>query len=160
MRKLTATLCLMIAVLFWTTMSIAKAGSWVDEDGGAIVKMQDGIISIYSLNSFFYFDEIFSNVRKHRIKVRVCLGFNEPNRPKDCRREVTTRYSMHNQGKNRAIHADMSAFPFIVSAFEDYLRSGRTMKISFDDGDLYAAYILNKTHVIDKKSKKILALPD
>ena len=54
----------------------------------------------------------------------------------------------------------MSSFPFIVSAFEDYLRSGRTVKISFDDGDLYAAYILNKTHVIDKKSKEILALPD
>jgi hypothetical protein len=34
------------------------------------------------------------------------------------------------------------------------------MKISFDDGDLYTAYILNKAHVIDKKSEKILALPD
>jgi hypothetical protein len=40
------------------------------------------------------------------------------------------------------------------------LKSGRTMKISFDDGDFYAAYILDKTHVIDKESKKILALPD
>jgi hypothetical protein len=105
-------------------MSIAKADSWVDDDGGAIVKMQDGIISIYSLNSFFYFDEIFSNVRKHRIKVRVCLGFNKPKHPKDCGREVTTRYSMHNQGKNRAIHADMSSFPFIVSAFAGLLEIG------------------------------------
>ncbi|MDC0986714.1 hypothetical protein OAS67_05485 [Alphaproteobacteria bacterium] len=160
MKNLTTTLCLTLAVLLWTTMSIAKADSWVDEDGGAIVKVQDGIISIYSLNSFFYFDGIFSNVMKHRIKVRVCMGFNEPNRPKDCRRDMATRYSIHNKGKNRAIHVKMSSFPFIISAFEGYLKSGRTMKISFDDGDFYAAYILDKTHVIDKESKKILALPD
>jgi hypothetical protein len=32
MKNLTATICLMIAVLFWTTMSIAKADSFVDDD--------------------------------------------------------------------------------------------------------------------------------
>ena len=53
-----------------------------------------------------------------------------------------------------------SSFPFLISAFEDYLKAGRTMRISLDDDDLYAAYILNKTHTLTKESKDVLALTD
>ena len=72
MKNLTITLCLTISVLLWTTMSIAKADSWVDEDGGAIVKVQDGIISIYSLNS----SAVVAKNRRNHISLPL-----EENRP-------------------------------------------------------------------------------
>ena len=162
MKKLPILVFLFIG-LFWGTIPLAKADSWIDEDGESIVKVEDTVITIYSLNSFYYFDEIFSNVRKNDKKIRVCFGFDEngkTGRPTDCIEHLKAHYSFHNHGKNRAIHVDISSFPFLISAFEDYLKAGRTMRISLDDYDLYAAYTLNKTHALTKKSKDILALPD
>jgi hypothetical protein len=162
MKKLPLLVFLFIG-LFWGTIPLAKADSWIDEDGDSIVIVEDTVISIYSLNSFYYFDEIFSNLRKNDKKIRVCFGFDangETGRPADCIKDLAANYSIHNHGKNRAIHVDISSFPFLISAFEDYLKAGRTMRISLDDDDLYAVYILNKTHALTKESKDVLALTD
>ena len=159
---------LLLVYLFiglWGIMPLAKADSWIDEDGDSIVKVEDTVITIYSLNSFYYFDEIFSNVRKNDKKIRVCFGFDEngkTGRPTDCIKDLavaSSSVSIRNHVK-KAIHVDISSFPFLVSAFEDYLKAGRTMRISLDDYDLYAAYILNKTHALTEESKDVLALTD
>lgn len=142
---------------------MAQADSWIDEDGGTIVRVKGSVISIFSLDSFYYFDQILSNVRKNQIKIRVCLGFGKKNKtgqPTDCIKDLSAHYSFHNKGKNRAIHVKLSSFSFLLSAFEDYLISGRTMKISIDDGDLYSVYTLNKKHLLTKESENVLALPD
>ena len=162
MKKLLILVYLFIG-LFWGIMPLAKADSWIDEDGDSIVTVEDTVISIYSLNSFYYFDEIFSNVRKNDKKITVCFGFDaswSTGRPSDCIEDLAATPSFHNHGKNRALHVDIPSFSFLISAFEDYLKAGRTMRFSLDDDDLYAAYILNKTHALTKESKDVLALTD
>jgi hypothetical protein len=140
-----------------------KPDVWTDEDGGSFVRIKGGIVSIYNLNNFYYFDQIFTTIRKGESNIRVCFGENVENKtgtPTDCFKNVKASFSVHNKGKNRAIHAEMINYPFMLKAFEAYLSSGTTMKISIDNGDLYYASILNQNYKLTAESDAILKLPD
>ena len=151
--------CLFIT-FFSSYVSIAKTDTWIDEDGETLVKIDSRIVSIQSLNSFYYFDKIFTNIRQNNTKIKLCLGFNQNTLPKDCTNYIEAEYFFYNKGKNRTINIDMYSSPLLLKAFEDYLKSGKTMKISIDDNDLYAAYILNKKYILTEKSIKIIKLPN
>ena len=144
--------------LFYINNNFVRADLWIDEDGDSYVNINNGTLSINSLNSFYYFDQIFTNIRKTNTKVRWCLGENKAGIPKDCTNYMEANYYFYNSGKNRVLSMDVNNFPFLVKAFENYLKSGKTMKVSIDDNDLYAAYILNKNFNLTNASKKILKL--
>ena len=107
-----------------------------------------------------FFDQIFGNVRKNEIKLTLCLGFPKKDRPSDCIQKLPSNYSVHNHGKTRALHVDLSSYPFLTSSFEQQLRIGKTMEISIDDGDLYSSYMLNKKYNLKEESIKIFKLSD
>ena len=53
-----------------------KSDVWIDEDGTAAIEIKkNGLISFFDTGSFYYFDQIFGNVRKNEIKLTLCLGF-------------------------------------------------------------------------------------
>ncbi len=138
-----------------------KSDVWIDEDGTMAVEIKDnGQISFFDTGSFYYFDQIFGNVRKNKIQLNVCLGLPKKGMTSDCIRKLQTHYAIHNRGKTRSLHVDLSNYPFLISSFEEQLRLGETMEISVDDGDLYSAFILNKDYKLKDKSIRILTLSD
>ena len=138
-----------------------KSDVWIDEDGTAAIEIKkNGLISFFDTGSFYYFDQIFGNVRKNEIKLTLCLGFPKKDRPSDCIEKLPSNFSVHNHGKTRALHVDLSNYPFLTSSFEEQLRLGKTMEISIDDGDLYSSYILNKDYKLKEESIKIFKLSD
>jgi hypothetical protein len=155
MGRFKLSLFLMLVML----TSFAKSDNWVDIDGGAIVRFKDESISIFSLNSFFYFDQIFNAVRKEKKQLRLCIGKGDmAGRPNDCFEDVSALPRIYNQGKNRALHLDFSSHPFVIELLEDQLVNGHLIKISIDDGDLFSAYTLHKTHIISEEADRILSL--
>ncbi len=138
-----------------------KSDVWIDEDGFTAVEIKEnGLISFFDTGSFYYFDQIFGNVRKNEIKLTLCLGFPQKDRPSDCLKKLPSNFSVHNNGKTRALHVDLSKYPFIISSFEEQLQLGKTMEISIDDGDLFASYNLNRGHKLKEESMKIFKLSD
>lgn len=138
--------------------NVANADIWIDEDRESFVEIKNNRITINSLNSFYFFDQIFTNVRKNDTKIRLCLGENIKGIPKDCTDYMKANPFFYNHGKNRAISLDIDEGIFLIQAVENYLKHGKIMKISIDDNDLYAAYILNKKFTLNRKSLKILKL--
>ena len=137
----------------------AKSDNWVDIDGGAVVRFKPESISIFSMDSFFYFDQIFNAVRKEGIKLRLCIGRGDSEgRPKDCFEDVSALPRIYNQGKNRALHLNFSNHPYVIELLEDQLTTGHQLKISIDDGYLFSAYTLHKAHVISEEADRILSL--
>ncbi|MDC1001507.1 hypothetical protein OAS89_03380 [Alphaproteobacteria bacterium] len=152
-----------IVMGFLFNITAAKSDVWTDEDGASFVQIKEGMVSIYSLNDFYHFDQIFTTIRNGKSKIRVCIGENIENKtgmPTDCFIDIKASYSFHNKGKSRAIHAEMFNYPFILKAFEEYLGSGNTMKISIDNNDLYYASILNINYKLTAESEAVLKLPD
>ena len=138
-----------------------KSDVWIDEDGTTAIEInENGIISFFDTGSFYYFDQIFGNVRKNKIKLNLCLGFPQKGMPSDCFKKLPSNFSVHNNGKTRALHVDLSHYPFLTSAFEKQLRLGKTMEISIDDEDLYSSFSLNKDHKLKKESIEIFRLLD
>ena len=151
---------LLLAVIALHT-DIIKSDVWIDEDGTSAVEIKEnGLVSFFDTGSFYYFDQIFGNVRKNKIKLTLCLGLPQKDRPSDCLEKLPSNFSVHNHGKTRALHVDLSNYPFLISSFEEQLQSGKTMKISIDDEDLYAAFNLNKGYKLKKESIKIFKLSD
>ena len=149
----------LIAVLAFPTA--IKSDVWIDEDGTTAIEIKEnGLISFFDTGSFYYFDQIFGNVRKNEIKLTLCLGFPQKDRPSDCLEKLPSNYSFHNNGKTRALHVDLSKYPFLISSFEEQLQLGKTMEISIDDGDLYSSYNLNKGYKLKKESIEIFKLSD
>ena len=138
-----------------------KSDAWIDEDGTTAIEIKEnGLISFFDTGSFYYFDQIFGNVRKNKIQLNLCLGFPQKDRPSDCLEKLPSNFSVHNHGKTRALHVDLSKYPFLISSFEKQLQSGKTMEISIDDGDLYSSYNLNKGYKLKKESIEIFKLSD
>ena len=136
----------------------AKSDNWVDIDGGAIVRFKHESISIFSMDSCYYFDQIFTAVRKEKIPLRLCIGPGDVDgRPLDCFENVSSAPRVYNEGKNRALHLDFSNHPFVIELLEERLFNNYKIKISIDDGDLYSAYTLHKSYVISDEADKILA---
>ena len=150
---------LLAAALALPTALIAEV--WIDEDGKTAIEINErGQVSFFDTASFYYFDQIFGNVRKNDIHLRACLGFPGKGMPSDCFSDLPTNHSFHNRGKTRALHVDLSNFPFLLSSFEEKLKLGQTLEISIDDGDLYSAYTLNKAYKLNKEAMKIFKLSD
>ena len=140
---------------------VVKSDVWIDEDGHTAIEInENGRISFFDAGSFYYFDQIFGNVRKNKIKLTLCLGFPKKDRPSDCLEKMPSNFSVHNHGKTRALHVDLSNYPFLTSSFEQQLRSGKTMEISIDDGDLYTSFSLNKSYKLNEDSLIIFRLSD
>lgn len=149
--------------IFLSYSTFAKSDVWVDEDGGAVVRVYEEKISIYSLNSFYYFDEIFTNFREGNKELRICIGLGSDGQtgmPSDCYTDLDAELSVYNKGKNRAIHIDMSSYPFLLKAFEDYLIMGEVMRVSIDNFDLFAAYTLHKNNILTPDAYEIIGLPN
>ena len=138
-----------------------KSNVWIDEDGATAIEInKNGLISFFDTGSFYYFDQIFGNVRKNNLKLTLCLGFPKKGRPSDCLENLPSDFSVQNKGKTRALHVDLSKYPFLTSSFEEQLRLGKTMEISIDDGDLYSSFSLNKGFKLKEESIKIFKLSD
>jgi len=149
----------LLAALAFPTPLIA--GVWIDEDGKTAIEINEkGKVSFFDTGSFYYFDQIFGNVRKNDIHLRACLGFPRKGMPSDCFSDLPTHHSVHNRGKTRALHVDLSKFPFLLSSFEEKLMLGETLEISIDDGDLYSGYTLNKAYKLKEEAMKIFKLSD
>lgn len=151
--------------LFWVInfaffQTAAAAATWVDEDGDTFILVNEKTLSIYSTNSFYYFDELFTDVRKGA-KIRLCVGVKSgTGMASDCIGNFNPSPGFNNQGKTRSLHFNIEQFPFVIEAFEDYLRAGETMKLSIDNFDLFSAYSLNAKYELSEEALRTLELPD
>lgn len=159
-------LVVLILVGLMSISSSAEAEFWVDEDGGALVQITDETVSIFSINNFYYFDQIFTSVRKQNSPIRVCAGMTDEGsagRPNICVPNLTAEYSMHHKGNVRALHIEIKGNDSLIDLMkitDQLLQSGLPAKVSIDDGDLYSAYTLHKNYQLTPESHNILLLPD
>jgi len=145
---------------FCSTAVSAFAGSWIDEDGDTFVVIDNEILSIYSTGSFYYFDQLFMAVRQGE-RLQLCVGFAKGTGvATDCLGTFTPTAGFNNKGENRSLHFSIANFEYVFIAYEDYLRNGREMKISIDNGDLFSAYSLRRDYELGEKAQQILRLPD
>ena len=90
-----------------------KSDVWIDEDGTTAIEIKEnGLISFFDTGSFYYFDQIFGNVWKNEIKLILCLGFPQKDRPSDYLEKLPNNFSVHNHGKTRALHVNFQIIPF------------------------------------------------
>lgn len=149
----------LLAIFSIFITSPASADVWVDEDGVSAVQIEDGILTIYSLDDFYFFDHLFSQVRAGEGKLRLCVGFGGASgMASDCLGVFDAVPAFYNHGKNRALHFDIDGFGFVFFSFEEYLRAGRTMKLSIDNGDLFSGYSLNIDYALTEGALEILAI--
>lgn len=151
---------ILLLLNFFSTTPSAFADTWVDKDGDTFVTIENRILSVYSTGSFYYFDQLFTAVRQGD-RLRVCIGFSSsPGMGTDCLGTFAPIAGFNNEGKNRSLHFSIASFEFVFTAFEDYLRDGREMKISIDNGDLFSAYSLGRDYELNEDAQQILRLPD
>jgi hypothetical protein len=150
----------LLIINVFSAASSAYADTWVDVDGDTFVTIDNEILSVYSTGSFYYFDQLFTAVRQGDL-LRVCVGFSSgPGMATDCLGSFVPIAGFNNEGKNRSLHFGISNFEFVFTAFEDYLRDDREMKISIDNGDLFSAFSLRRDYELTEDAQKILKLPD
>jgi len=146
-----------LVALFVTLASYAAAETWVDEDGGGFIEIQKGIITVSDTSSFYFFDQVFTSLRKKR-SINFCLGIDQGSgMPSDCFKAVSAKPLFFNNGKRRSIEIDMTQSSYLLSAFEDALRNKQKMKISIDDGDLFSAYTLHESYKLTPEAQNVLA---
>ena len=159
-------LTVLISTIFLIISTSVKAEYWVDEDGGALVFIDDEVLSFYSIDNFYYFDQIFTSVRKEKTPVRICAGLEKDGAsglPETCVSNLTAEYTMHHKGKVRALHIDLqdsSTLLDLIESIETSLQDGFVTKVSIDDSDLYAAYTLHRHYQLTPESHNILLIPD
>jgi len=153
---------LLVPLLAALALPIAvKSDVWIAKNGEtAIVIKENGQISFFDTGHFYYYNQIFENVRKNKTQLTVCVGFQKQGMPQDCLSNLPTNYSIHNQGETRALHINLSNYPFLRSSFEEQLRLGKIMNISIDDGDLSYYFTLNKEFKLKDVSMRIFKLSD
>jgi len=157
MKQLKKIVCMLMLTFYQTSV---VADTWVDEDGNTFIVIENGVLSIYSTNSFYYFDELFTDVRKGA-ELRLCFGIKTgTGMASDCVGQFTPVPGFNNAGKTRSLHFDVGHLPFIMKAFEDYLSKGETMKLSIDNLDLFSAYSLNADYKLNSEALNILNLSD
>lgn len=159
MDRLMKMLSLVFVVTITSTIA-THADVWVDEDEQTFVIIEDGLFSIYDTGSFYFFDELFSVARKGTA-LWLCIGNDEETgMATDCILKKVPVAGFNNGGKTRSLHFEIKEFPYIFKLLEQDLRSGKSVKVSIDNGDLFAAYSLNANFRLNQASLKILELPD
>lgn len=140
--------------------SAAHADIWVDKDEETVVKIDEGILSIFSMGDFYFFDELFTLSRKGT-SLRLCVGKEDGSgMATDCILEQVPVAGFNNEGKTRSLHFDVAQFPYVFESLEQDLKSGDAVKVSIDNGDIFAAYSLSAIYRLNAASLKILELPD
>lgn len=159
MRALARSALVSLALLLW--LGPAFAGIWVDKDRDMYVVIKDGRLSIYSLGSFYYFDQLFTAVHKDGSKLRLCIGPDDgQGTGLECLGSLKAKSGFNNEGKNRSLHFDIRRFAADFEKFEEALASGRDMKLSIDDGDLFSGLQLNRRYRLKPEAMDVLKLPD
>jgi len=149
-----------LVIIFLLLPFPLRADIWVDEDGVSFVSIEGSILSVYSLDDFYYFDELFTSARRGAY-LNLCLGGAEGSgMASDCLGPFKAAARTYNQGKNRALHFNINDFPFVFEAFENSLRNRQTMKLSIDDNDLFTAYTLHEKHTLTNEALNVLLLDD
>ena len=151
-------------LFFWflviATPNTVFADTWVDKDRGTYVVLDDGVLSVHSTQSFYYFDVLFAQVRAGE-KLTLCIGEAVMSETAtDCLGEFEPSVGFSNEGKNRSLHFDVAHYPFIFSAYEEMLRDGKTLRLKIDDADLFAGYTLHKSNSLSAEAMDVLSLPE
>jgi hypothetical protein len=136
------------------------ADNWIDEDGNGVLRIDHKSVSFFSIGDNYYFDEIFTNVRKNASEVSLCFGFEskEGKRPAACLHKLKATPAVQNKGKVRALHVNTEKELFFTILVQEQLKSGATIHVSIDDGDLYLKYSVNAINSLDLEAKEIMKL--
>lgn len=144
---------LYFGIFLFGTSSQVDADTWIDTDGDSAVAIEKDVLSIYSIGDFYYFDQLFTYVRSGG-KLRLCLGFDDgPGTASDCLGFFSATLGFNNEGKTRSLHILAIGNEYTIFAFEEDLRSGRKMKVSIDNGDLFSAYSLHQSNALKSTAK-------
>jgi hypothetical protein len=138
-----------------------QAQIWVDKDGSSFITLENERVTIFSTDSFFYFDQLFSRVLNQNEQLDFCVGFDDgPGMASDCYFGHSPQISFYNEGKTRAMHFDISQYPFLFAVMNDYLNRNIPIKVSINTEKLFASYSIQKEHLLTEEALKIIRLPN
>ena len=148
-------------LLTLTISSNAFSKDWVDIDRNTFIRIEAETLSIYSTDSFFYFDNLFSKVINDGEELILCIGFDVgPGIATDCYSKETPKALFFNEGKTRAMKFNLSHLPFLLDSLNTNLSNGKKIKISINNDKLFSAYSIHKNHKLSANAVKILTLPN
>lgn len=134
---------------------------WVDVDKNTFIRLDSDSLSIYSTDSFFYFDNLLSKVINNNEELILCLGFDTgPGIATDCHVKEIPKVLFFNEGKTRVMKFDLSHVPYLLSTLNSNLENGKSMKVSINNDKLFSSYSIHKKHKLSASAKKILSLPN
>lgn len=147
-----------LGVVFLAMSLQASADYWINEDGDGVLRIDERSVSFFSIGDDYYFDQIFTNVRKNKTEVSLCFGFRTPEtkRPKACLDKLLATPGFQNDGRVRALHVNTEKELFFTILVQGQLRDGSTVFISVDDGDLYSLYSVNGENALSTESERIM----
>ena len=139
---------------------VVTADTWIDEDGGAAIHISDNSLSIHSMDDFYYFEKVYRSAIDNQ-KIRLCIGpDNGKGMAQDCFQNVVVIPASYAKEKNHSLIFDITKDQSSFIALKQSLRKGNTMKVSVDDGILYAAYYLHSDHKLDEQYAEMLIWTD
>ena len=145
-----------LALLYPLKASVVDEDTWIDEDGDTAISINDLQLSIYSMNNFFYFDEIFSAVLDKR-KIRLCIGpTGGAGIAENCFENLFVSPASYSRGKNSNLSFSIDNHQQEFQAFKSSLRAGNAMKVSIDNYHIYASYTLHNEHYLDPEFEDML----
>lgn len=152
-------LLIFFAFLFLYTIPPAQlviANTWIDEDGDTAISIGDLGLSIYSMNNFYYFDEIFSAALDGQ-KIRLCIGPAEGEGiEENCYETLIVSTALYSKGKNQSLYFSIKDHQQDFQAFKQSLLNGKEMKVLIDNYTVWASYSLHNDHKLDTQYEEML----
>ena len=150
MRKVLFSILLALSLAGCSVVSTTKVqtatNQWADVDGEAYVIVGREHLSVNSLSDFFYFDEVFKSAMDG-VPTRLCVGEDHsPGMAAKCLGEFDAVTSIKDSGKNRSLTFLIPNFSSELEKLNSRLHNGGKVKISIDNGKLFSAYDLHKSH--------------
>lgn len=133
---------------------LAYSSTWFDEDGKAFVRFEDNKISITSLSDFYYFDRVFDSARNGE-EVILFIGMGGTEGMASDLVIGKAFVSFGSRGKARTVSFETAYADFKIFSAETFLRNGEKIKVSIDNGDLFAAYTLFKDYELSVEARAI-----
>lgn len=144
------------ALLYPLKASVVDEDTWIDEDGDTAISINDLQLSIFSLNNFFYFDEIFSAVLDKQ-KIRLCIGpTGGAGIAENCFENLFVTPASYSRGKNSNLSFSIDNHKQEFQAFKQSLRDGKKMKVSIDNYHMYASYTLHNDYKLDPSFEEMI----